>query len=148
MMKLSTKGRYGVRAMIELALNYGGKPLLLKDIAVRQQISEGYLEHILPLIKKEGLVGAIRGANGGYFLTKPPIEITLGEIIYASEGRLAIVDCVANADICERNKECVARDMWCEINDKITAILDSFTLQDIVERELKKSDHLAAVYYI
>ncbi|MDI6799955.1 MAG: Rrf2 family transcriptional regulator [Actinomycetota bacterium] len=148
MMKLSTKGRYGVRAMIELALNYGCKPLLLREIANRQDISEGYLEHILPLIKKAGLVGAVRGANGGYFLAKSPNDISLGDIIRASEGNLAIVDCVLNAKICERNEGCVARDMWKEINDKINDILDSFSLQEIVDRDLSKNDNMIPVYHI
>lgn len=147
MLKLSTKGRYGVRAMIELALGYGGKPLLLKDIADKQKISEGYLEHILPLIKRAGLVNAVRGVNGGYFLAKAPKDIKLSEILEAAEGRLSIVDCVAMADVCERNRECVVRELWQEINDQISAIFSSVTLQDIVDKELKKN-RTPLVYHI
>ena len=97
-MKLSTKGRYGARAAIELALNYGSGPIMVREIAAHQDISERYLEHILNTLRATGLVRSTRGAKGGYELARHPSAITLGDIITALEGSMDVVDCTSNDD--------------------------------------------------
>lgn len=147
MMRLSTKGRYGTRLMLELALNYGNGPLLLKDIGKRQEISEGYLEHLVSPLKAAGLVKSSRGAHGGYMLTKDPSEITLKEVVQVMEGSLSLVECVDNPDICHRISFCVTRDVWKELRDRIIDTLESLTLRDLVEKQkAKEENHI--VYHI
>ena len=138
MMRLSTKGRYGVRIMLELALYYGKGPMLLKNIAKNQEISEGYLEHLLPSLKSAGLVNSTRGAHGGYTLAKSPAKITLKDIILAMEGSLAPVECVDAPSVCRKVNVCVTREIWEELGQKILETLDSTTLEDIVTRYKKK----------
>jgi len=147
-MKLSTKGRYGARLMLELALCYGKGPILLKDIAERQEISEGYLEQILPLLKAAGLVNSSRGAHGGYTLANPPSEITLGEVVRAVEGTMAIVECVATPEVCHRVDFCVTRDIWEEMSEKMMGVLDSTTFQDMVNHQRQKLKSQPLMYYI
>ena len=110
-MRLSTKGRYGTRAMLDLALNFGKEPVLLRDIARRQEVSEKYLEHSVSALRKAGLVRSIRGARGGYVLAKPPSEIRLSEIMEVLEGSMAPVDCVDDAHVCHRANLCVSREL-------------------------------------
>ena len=147
-MKLSTKGRYGARLMLELALCYEKGTILLKDIAGRQEISEGYLEQILPLLKAAGLVNSSRGAHGGYTLANPPSEITLGEVVRAVEGTMAIVECVATPEVCHRVDFCVTRDIWEEMSEKMMGVLDSTTLQDMVNLQRQKLKSQPLMYYI
>lgn len=147
-MRLSTKGRYGARLMLELALCYGKGSILLKDIAERQEISEGYLEQILPLLKAAGLVNSSRGAHGGYTLANPPSEITLGEVVRAVEGTMAIVECVATPEVCHRVDFCVTRDIWEEMSEKMMGVLDSTTLQDMVNLQRQKLKSQPLMYYI
>jgi Rrf2 family cysteine metabolism transcriptional repressor len=137
MIRLSTKSRYGARIMLELALHYGRGPLLLKDISKREEISEGYLEHIMPVLKAAGLVHSIRGAHGGYMLAKQPSQITFREIVEALEGTLALVDCVSSPELCDRVDSCVTREIWGQMSEKMLEVLESNTLQDIVERQQK-----------
>ena len=137
-MRLSTRGRYGVRAMIDLASHYGQGHILLKDIARRQGISDKYLEHLLISLKLAGLVKTIRGAHGGYILAKPPVQIKLSQVIKVLEGSLAPVECVDDPKICTRRELCVTRDVWKEIKEAIDRILESISLEDLVEREKKK----------
>ena len=148
MLKLSTKGRYGARAMLELTLNYGDKPILLREVAKNQEISLGYLEHIFHLLKQAGLINSGRGAHGGYTLAKPPEKITLEEVIRALEGRMDIVECISTPGVCRRVKSCVTRDIWEEITGKIKNILDSVTLQDMLERQQKKNASQSLSYSI
>ncbi|MFH0731686.1 MAG: Rrf2 family transcriptional regulator [Candidatus Omnitrophota bacterium] len=138
MMRLSTKGRYGARLMLELALNYGNGNVLLKDIAKRQNISEGYLEHLVPPLKAIGLVKSSRGAHGGYTLAKAPSKITLKEIILTLEGSLSPVECIDSPAVCDRIDICVTRDIWKELGDKILKSLESVTLEEMVKRHKKK----------
>ncbi|MFH2137548.1 MAG: Rrf2 family transcriptional regulator [Candidatus Omnitrophota bacterium] len=138
MWKLSTKGRYGSRLMVELALNYGKGSMLLKDIAHQEDISEGYLEHIIPLLKAAGLIHSARGAHGGYVLARPPEAITLKEIVQALEGSLAPVECVDTPSVCTRTKCCVTRDVWTELKDSITKTLEKVSLKDMVVKQKKK----------
>jgi Rrf2 family protein len=134
-MKLSTKGRYGVRLMIDLALHYGEGPIFLKDIAKRQEVSEKYLWNLTMPLKIAGLINSARGPQGGYTLAKQPSEITLKDIVHVLEGPLCIVECVSNLSFCKRFQTCIARDVWRDISDKISQTLESITLQDMVEKK-------------
>ncbi|MFC1999020.1 RrF2 family transcriptional regulator [Chloroflexota bacterium] len=145
-MKISTRGRYGMRAMVDLAIYNGEGPVLLKDIAKRQQLSERYLEQLVLSLKAAGLVKSIRGAHGGFILAKAPNKIRLGEIFQVLEGPLGLVECVDDPASCSRVNSCVTRDVWQELKDSIVSILDSKTLQDLVEQQDKKDKKL--MYYI
>ena len=133
-MKLSTRGRYATRALLDLALHQEDEPVLLKDIAQREKISLSYLEHLVTPLIAGGLVRSIRGAKGGVLLAKPAEQIKLSEVIQLLEGSTALVECVNNPEVCERSGSCVTRDVWCELKDAINGVLESKTLQDLVER--------------
>jgi len=148
MIRLSTKGRYGTRAMLELALNEGGGPVLLREIAGKQGISVKYLEQITPALKSAGLVNSNRGANGGYYLARPSEEITVKEIIEALEGPIKFVDCVDGPDICKKIDLCVTRDLWDEVSRKISVLLESKTLKDLAEKHRSKQDSRPLIYSI
>ncbi|MEA1965080.1 MAG: Rrf2 family transcriptional regulator [Candidatus Aerophobetes bacterium] len=137
-MKLSTKGRYGTRAMIDLTLHYGQGPVLLKDIAKRQKISDKYLEHMITSLKVGGLIKSIRGAHGGYILAKPPAQIKLSQVIKALEGSITPVECVDDPKLCPRAELCITRDVWIEIKRAMNEILGSLSLQDLVEQQKRK----------
>jgi Rrf2 family cysteine metabolism transcriptional repressor len=137
-MKLSTKGRYAMRAMLDLAQHYGEGLVLLKDVARRQDISERYLEHLFLTLKAAGLVTSARGARGGFVLSHPPAEISLLDIIRACEGELAPVECVSDPKTCPRSPRCSARDVWCEIKDALEGVLENKTLQTLMEEQAKK----------
>jgi len=132
-MILSTKGRYGLKIMYELALNYGEGPMSLKEVAQRQQLSETYLEQLIAHLKKAGLVKSIRGAQGGYELIRKPEEISVGEIIRTLEGPLAPSECVMdNEPECTKAENCVTRLIWEKIMEGINNVVDSITLNDMV----------------
>jgi Rrf2 family transcriptional regulator, cysteine metabolism repressor len=137
--KFSTRARYGMRAMLDLAVNDEGL-VLLKDIAARQGISKRYLEHMMTLLRNGGLVTAERGARGGYRLARPAEAIGLDEIVEALEGRIAPVDCVEDSSICERAEECVVRDLWFQVTEAMRGILREQTLEDLKERWEGASD--------
>lgn len=147
-MKLSTRGRYGTRALLDLALHQGEGPVLLKDIAEREQISVRYLEHLITPLIAGGIVRTTRGAKGGVSLAKPPAEIRLSEVMRLLEGSTALVECVDSPQICSRSKSCVTRDIWGELKQAMDEILDSTTLQDLVERYKRKGQPEEAMYYI
>ena len=136
-MKLSTKGRYGVIAMYDLAINSQDKiPVSIKNIAERQEISEHYLEQLMGQLRKAGLVKSTRGAQGGYYLTKKPSEITVGDIIRVMEGPIAPVDCLLSTEVndihyCIKSDECVTKGIWSKVADNINAVLDEITLEDL-----------------
>ena len=136
-MKLSTRSRYGTRAMLDIAINYEKGPVSVKSMAHRQGISVKYLEQIIPLLKMAGLIRSVRGAGGGYTLSKDVHQIKLRDIIDALEGSMFPVDCVDNPEICDRAKKCVTYEIWKNIQDTINNMLDSLTLADMVERQLK-----------
>ena len=143
--KLSTKGRYGVSAMYDLAVHYGQGPISLKNVAQRQEISEHYLEQLMGTLRKAGFVKSVRGAQGGYSLTKTPEEISVGDIIRVMEGPIAPVDCLLSGKednkYCTKACTCVTRGVWAKVGDSITQVLDSITLQDLcnqVENETGK----------
>ncbi|HYE84251.1 MAG TPA: Rrf2 family transcriptional regulator [Clostridia bacterium] len=132
-MILSTKGRYGLKMMYELALSYGSGPMSLKEVAQKQQLSETYLEQLIAHLKKAGMVTSVRGAQGGYELSRKPEEITVGEIIRLLEGPLAPSECVLD-DVpeCTRADYCVTRLIWEKIMESINNVIDSITLNDMV----------------
>lgn len=135
-MKLSTRGRYGVTAMYELALNYGKGPLSLRTIAAKQEISDNYLEQLICSLRNAGLVKSTRGAQGGYILTRDPDKITIGDIITIMEGPIALVDCLLNDvnssnQICKKADKCVTRGVWERVCQSISEVLNSITLADL-----------------
>jgi Rrf2 family cysteine metabolism transcriptional repressor len=133
-MKLSTRSRYGLRAVLELALEYGNKPLQIKTIAEREDISNKYLEQLMSTLKASGIVRSIRGPKGGYLLAQDPSEIKLSKVVMALEGPLVIVDCIAHPEFCVRCTDCVTRQVWTEIHNAMTNVLESQTLQDLVDK--------------
>lgn len=147
-MKLSTKGRYGARLMLDLALHYGQGSVLLKDVAEHQEISEKYLGHLIPPLKAAGLINSTRGAHGGYILARSPQEITLAEVIQAVEGGMELVECVTAPSVCNRVDFCVTRDIWCLVGGKMRETLGSITLQDMVDRQRQKLKFQTMMYSI
>lgn len=149
-MRLSTKGRYGVKAMFDLAVNQSDTPLSLKSIAERQGLSEPYLEQLISALRKAGLVKSVRGAQGGYLLAHPPDKITVGSIIRTLEGSIAPVDCVADGEElipCEKAENCVTRGVWEKIRQSVDSVIDSITLQDMVD-DYEKLNNQDTMYYI
>ncbi|MDR5658096.1 Rrf2 family transcriptional regulator [Serpentinicella sp. ANB-PHB4] len=134
-MKLSTKGRYGLKAMFQLAIHYGEGPISLKNIAEKQKISDHYLEQLIASLRKVGLVKSVRGAQGGYMLAHSPQNITVGDIIRTLEGPLAPSDCVIEDDTsgCDRKDCCITRTVWTKIRDSISDVIDAITLQDMLD---------------
>ena len=148
-MKLSTKGRYGVKAIFDLALFGGDTPLPLKTIAERQEISEAYLEQLISSLRKAGLVKSVRGAQGGYLLAHPPKDVTVGSVIRTLEGSMAPTDCVIEGEEadCEKANRCVTRLLWEKVRISIDNVIDSITLQDMIDDYYKQSDQ-DNMYYI
>ncbi|MBS7407305.1 MAG: RrF2 family transcriptional regulator [Coriobacteriales bacterium] len=133
-MVISTKGRYALRLMLDIAMQDGTSPVPLHDIAERQGVSFKYLEQIVPPLSKAGFLKSVRGANGGYLLTRDPSEITTGDILRAGEGNLAPVACLASDEIdCPRADLCVTLPFWKGLDEAITAYIDSVTLADLVK---------------
>jgi len=147
-MKLSTKGRYATRALLDLALHQDEAPVLLRDIARRQQISVQYLEHLVTPLIAGGVIWSTRGPKGGISLARPPEEIRLDKVIQLLEGSLAPVECVDNPGICTRSELCVTRDIWSQMKKVMDGVLKSTTLQDLAERQKSKERPEEAMYYI
>lgn len=145
-MRLSTKGHYGLKAMFDLAMHYGSEPIPLKVIAERQGISEHYLEQLIAVLRKIGLVKSVRGAQGGYILAKPPSQIKVGDVVRALEGPIAPLDCVSEFEptACEKEHYCISRDIWARVRDSIAEVLDSITLEDMC-RDAEKAVQTARV---
>ncbi|MCR1933423.1 RrF2 family transcriptional regulator [Clostridium tepidum] len=145
-MKISTKGKYGIKAIIDLAINSTEEAVTLKSISERQNISEGYLEQIFSLLRKNNLIKGIKGAQGGYILEKDSAHITAGEILRALEGDLSVVE--FNDDyLNNRMEKSIKTNLWDRINESIERVVDSITLEDLVEA-YKKSDNENIMYYI
>ncbi|QGT99379.1 Iron-sulfur cluster regulator IscR [Candidatus Syntrophocurvum alkaliphilum] len=136
-MKFSTKSRYGLRAMIEIASNENNDPIPSKTIAQRQDLSVRYLEQLLLPLKQAGLLKSIRGSQGGYILGKKPSEITVLDIIRVLEGPIAPVDCVneSSPEKCNRFESCVTKNIWYKVRDCVTDILNSYTLKDLLNEQ-------------
>jgi len=132
-MKISTKGRYGLRIVLDLVMRQSGSPRLLRDIAESQQLSEKYLSRLMVDLRRAGLVHSIRGAKGGFRIAKKAEEITLLDVVEAMEGPLSIIDCVADPDNCDRHDTCVTRDIWGQLNADIRANMSKVTVQDIIK---------------
>ena len=140
-MKISTKGRYALRLMLDLAMNSAGQPVSLKDVAKRQEISDKYLEQIISVLNRAGYVRRVRGAQGGYLLRKAPEEYTVGMILRLTEGSLAPVPCIEedNEVECDKREECVTVILWKKINDAVNSVVDHTTLQDLVDWQREKN---------
>ena len=132
-MKLSTRGRYGIHAMYELALNYGGAPVSIKTIAEKQDVPEAYLEQLIAVLRREKLVISNRGAQGGYRLVREPSGVTVGEVLRALEGGLNLVDCLLEEDSCGKSCACPSRIVWLKIRDGLNRIVDGISLQDMID---------------
>ena len=136
-MKISTKGRYGIKAMLELALVYEKELVSVRAISKKHNISELYLEQIFSILRKAQLVKSIRGAKGGYFLTRLPKDITIKNIMDALEGPINISDCIKEDANCDNLDRCATRVLWMKIRDSIDEIFSSVTLQDIINEHNK-----------
>ncbi|MGM0414987.1 MAG: RrF2 family transcriptional regulator [Bacillota bacterium] len=136
-MKISTRGRYGLRAMIDLAINEEGEAIPLRVIAERENISEQYLEQLFANLRKSGLVKSVRGAHGGYLLNRKPENITAGDVFRVLEGPVSPVDCVQEGYECEQSEKCVTHDLWSILSDQIEEVLDSHTLEDFKNKAKK-----------
>lgn len=142
-MKISTKGRYALRVMLDLALNNTGECIKVKDIAARQGISEKYLEQIIAVLNKAGYVKSVRGAQGGYKLARAPKEYTVGMILRLTEGSLAPVACLdEGAEECERCDTCETLQVWKELYAAINQVIDNVTVADLVERRHRRLENL------
>ena len=137
-MKISTKGRYALRLMLDLAIQPGDSAVPLRDVAERQEISDKYLEQIVTQLARGGLVRSVRGAGGGYLLTRTPEEYTVGEILRQLEGNLAPVSCVSGGSCCGRADRCVTLEVWQQIQDVVDGVVDNITLADLVKRYHEK----------
>ena len=146
-MKISTKARYGLRAMLELAIHYGEGPVMMQSIATSQGVSRKYLDTIFTSLKNAGLVHSRRGIGGGHVLTRDPEKVRLGEILRAIEGPISLVDCVSDPKVCERSHRCVTRDVWSEVSSAIENVLDNITLAELVRKHsgIKDDTHRCAV---
>ena len=144
-MKISTKGRYGLRAIIDLALNSHGEHVSLVSIAERQDISKNYLEQVFSTLRKAGIVTSIKGAQGGYELAMDPASITVGEILRALEGSLSLAD---DSNDMEKNKieRCIQKNVWKRIDESVNHVIDNMTLEDLINEYKKDSDVI--MYYI
>ena len=131
-MMISTKGRYALRVMIDIAEHQHDGYIPLKEIAARQEISEKYLEQIISILSRAGCVRSVRGNQGGYYLTRPASEYTVGMILRITEGNLAPVDCLAGEDNpCQRRDDCVTLRLWQELDDAIRGVVDQYTIEDL-----------------
>ena len=131
-MKISTKGRYGLRILMDLALHKSEKPRLIRDIAKSQQISEKYISRLVIALRKAGMIRSVRGVNGGFHIAMKPEEITLLDVIEVMEGPLSIVDCVSMPKRCSLSGDCAPREVWCKLNEDIRGLMGSITLADIL----------------
>lgn len=147
-MKLSTKGRYAIRALLDLAMHEDEEPVLLKTIAQRQQISLHYLEHLISPLIAAGVLRSIRGPKGGIMLARPAREVTLSEVIQLSEGPFIPAECISNPGVCDRTERCATRDILEELKQAMDGVLESTTLRDLVERQKSKETPAEAMYYI
>jgi len=137
-MRITTHGRYGIRAMLELAARHGQGPVSVRTIAQSQGISLGYLERLMGSLRNAGLVRSVRGCNGGYMLAREPADIKIGQVYRVLEGSIAPVACVdeeGSRNACRREGACAARRLWLDIRDSIARELDSRTLADLSQRE-------------
>jgi Rrf2 family cysteine metabolism transcriptional repressor len=147
-MKVSTRARYGTRAMLDVALHADEGQVHLKDVAERQQLSRKYLEHIASRLKAAGLLRSVRGTRASTSLARPPSEIRLSEIFQVLEGPVALVECIDSPERCPRSSTCATRDIWMEMGQLIGGLLESMTLADLCRLQREKERPAGAMYYI
>lgn len=151
-MRLSTRGHYGLKAMFDLAQHYGGEPVPLKSVAERQSLSEHYLEQLIAVLRKKGLVKSVRGSQGGYLLSREPKDIKVGDVVRALEGPIAPLECVneqAKIVGCDQADYCITRSVWIKVRDSIAGVLDAITLEDLCrEAEEARRARDYYMYYI
>jgi Rrf2 family protein len=135
MLKLSTKGQYGVRAMFEIAKGYPDRPVSIKEISERQEVSVSYLEQILNTLRRSGLIKSVRGPGGGYLLTRSPAHTTVGAVLRELEGPVAITSCLDPLEGCHRVDGCVTHMLWRSLGEKIEAFLATISLDDLMKDE-------------
>lgn len=133
-MRISTKGRYGLRTLMDIALHQAKGPVTLNDIADRQNISVKYLWQVINPLKTSGLLSATRGAKGGYVLAKRPEDITMLEVVSTLEGPMSIIECIKNEDVCDRLNSCISRTVWLEVNRAVEKTLQGITLAEVLCR--------------
>lgn len=135
MKKISTKGKYGIKAMADLALHYGKGVVSTASLAQMQGVSEAYLEQLMSLLKKEGLVESTRGKGGGYMLSREPESINIGDILFALEGNTSVADCVgrcSDSSSCSNTASCITRPLWLKLQSSIDEVLNKTTLADVL----------------
>ncbi|MFW6006613.1 MAG: RrF2 family transcriptional regulator [Bacillota bacterium] len=151
-MKISTQGRYGLRALVDLVVNESaGNAIPLREISERQEISERYLEQLFAKLRKAGIVSSVRGAHGGYKLNQDPDELTVGDVIRILEGDLAPTECtIEDENSCKFEAVCVTHEVWNKIKEKVEEVIDSITLSDLKERsmEIKERNNDNYIYHI
>ncbi|MBE3590331.1 MAG: Rrf2 family transcriptional regulator [Firmicutes bacterium] len=152
-MYITTKGRYGTKALFELALRYGEGPVPLREIAEKQGLSEHYLEQLFAPLRKAGLVQSVRGAQGGYMLARDPQDITVGDVLRVLEGPIAPTECSLGGPdyayrFCGEKTVCVAQDVWIKVRRAIEDVVDHITLADLVEQDREARQRMAHMYYI
>jgi Rrf2 family protein len=134
-LKVSTKGDYGIRALIELARHYGEGTIQSAEIAARQRIPEPYLDQLLTTLRRAGFIRSVRGPQGGHALVRPPAELSVREVIEVLEGSLSPIDCLDQSSACSRGGGCAQRDLWEEVREATVAILERTTIADLLEKE-------------
>ncbi len=147
-MKLSTRTRYGVISILDLALNQESEPVSLKEIATRQQLPYKYLERMLTTLRTAGFVRSIRGSQGGYTLAKPPDQITLREVFDVLEGAEGLVQCTTDPQVCDRYDMCVTQEVWASMYAACMEVLESTTFEDLAQRARQKRESFTPMYYI
>lgn len=151
-MHITTRGKYGVMAMFELALRAGEGPVPLKRVAENQSLPEHYLEQLMGPLRKAELVRSVRGAQGGYLLARDPADISVGEILRVLEGPIAPVDCALDDSTaytcCPEGEACTVRDVWLKIRDAVAGVVDSISLEDLRREEMEKQGRRRHTYYI
>ena len=142
-MKFSTKGTYGLRAVVELATRYGEGPVSLSAVATEQGISEAYLEQLMRSLKKAGIVRTARGKSGGYLLTREPVKISVLEVLRALEGSTDVVDCIGSgANVCENACTCSARPLFLKLQSRINAVLEETTVGELTEDHIEQKKRI------
>jgi Rrf2 family protein len=145
-MKLTMKGDYGLRAMLDMAAYYGQGPIESADIARRQYIPEHYLDKILMALRKEGLVKSVRGPKGGHMLAKAPAQITMAQVMQALEGYVPPMECLPNPDFCKLSPGCALREVWQKIDEMTQQVLGSTTIEELAQRH--RVGTMETMYYI
>ncbi len=149
-MKLNTKTRYGIRAMIEFAMLDTGKGIFQKEISKRQDISYKYLDHIIAALKTKGLIANVEGKKSGYHLARRAEDITIYDIYQAFEPSLQIIDCIKEETECKHDSHCAAQELWCGLNKKIVEYLEGISLKDLADQQhkLNQKNQKSDIYYI